>query len=100
LYVEEWRIRIMAKPVAKPAPTAQAAPQPAASKPIARTEVRNSPLPKAAVPAAAPAAKPGVAAKAITHDLIARRAYEIWASGNGGSDFENWTRAERELRGV
>jgi hypothetical protein len=32
--------------------------------------------------------------------LIARRAYEIWASGQGGSELENWIRAERELRGI
>jgi hypothetical protein len=30
--------------------------------------------------------------------MIARRAYEIYRSGKGGSDFENWCRAERELR--
>jgi hypothetical protein len=34
----------------------------------------------------------------ITHDMIARRAYEIFLSGTGGSDFDNWCRAERELR--
>ena len=91
----------MAKPVGKPAPAAQSvAPQSAASKPIARTEVRNSPVPKAAAPAAPKPAAAAAAAKVITHVLIARRAYEIWASGKGGSDFENWTRAERELRGV
>jgi hypothetical protein len=31
--------------------------------------------------------------------MIARRAYEIWQSGSGGSEMENWLRAERELRG-
>jgi hypothetical protein len=35
----------------------------------------------------------------VTQDAIARRAYEIWQSGKGGSDFDNWVRAERELRG-
>jgi len=34
-----------------------------------------------------------------THDEIARRAYEISQSSDGGSDEENWHRAERELRG-
>jgi hypothetical protein len=29
---------------------------------------------------------------------IAKRAYEIYKSGKGGSDVENWYRAERELR--
>jgi hypothetical protein len=31
-------------------------------------------------------------------DLIAQRAYEIHMSGEGGTDFDNWLRAERELR--
>jgi hypothetical protein len=64
-----------------------------AARPVARTEVRNSPVPKVAA-AATPAARP------VTQDLIARRAYEIWASGQGGSEVENWLRAERELRGA
>jgi len=37
---------------------------------------------------------------AITQDQIARRAYEIYLSGTGGSESDNWHRAERELRGV
>ena len=36
----------------------------------------------------------------ITQDMIARRAYEIYLSDNGGSEFDNWCRAERELRGT
>jgi hypothetical protein len=35
----------------------------------------------------------------ITHEMIARRAYEIWQSGTGGSEYDNWIRAEHELRG-
>jgi len=38
------------------------------------------------------------APKEPTHDEIARRAYEISQSAEGGSDQENWHRAERELR--
>jgi hypothetical protein len=41
-----------------------------------------------------------VARKEITHADIARRAYEIWQSGKGGSEYDNWIRAERELRGL
>jgi hypothetical protein len=82
----------MAKPVKNVVAAAKPAVTP--SKPVARTEVRNSPIPKVAAPAAQ------AAAKVITHDDIARRAYEIWASGQGGSEFDNWTRAERELRGA
>jgi hypothetical protein len=61
--------------------------KPASRKRTASTEVRNSPLPKAAAPA-----RP-------TADQIARRAYEIYLSGSGGSETENWLRAERELCG-
>jgi hypothetical protein len=35
----------------------------------------------------------------ITHEEIARRAYEIAQSDDAGTDEENWRRAERELRG-
>jgi len=48
---------------------------------------RNSPLPRPE------------AARAITNEMIAKRAYEIYASGQGGSADENWLRAERELKG-
>lgn len=60
-----------------------------AAKPTSSTEVRNTAIPK---PIAA------VQKAALTHDMIARRAYEIYASGQGGSDYDNWCRAERELR--
>jgi len=58
----------------------------------ATTPVRNTPIPK--VPATpVPAPK-----KEITHEMIARRAYEIYLSGKGGSDLDNWLQAERELK--
>jgi hypothetical protein len=72
---------------------------PVSTKPAAAattsTPVRNSPIPK--VPAAAPAAP---RARQVTHEQIAARAYEISRSGTGGSEFDNWVRAERELRGA
>jgi hypothetical protein len=34
----------------------------------------------------------------ITHETIAERAYHISQSGEGGTDEENWHRAEAELR--
>ena len=34
----------------------------------------------------------------ISHDAIALRAHEIHLSGEGGTDIDNWLRAERELR--
>jgi hypothetical protein len=68
-----------AAPVAKVAPA------------VASTPVRNTPVPKAA-------GKP-MAKKEITYADIAKRAYEIHCSGTGGSETDNWYRAERELRG-
>ena len=38
------------------------------------------------------------AAYEIDDDLIAERAYQIHVSGQGGTDFDNWLRAERELQ--
>ena len=36
--------------------------------------------------------------KGISQDAIAKRAYEIFTSGIGGSKEEHWHRAERELQ--
>jgi hypothetical protein len=55
--------------------------------------VRNSPVPKVST------AAQGFKRSAVTHDQIAQRAYEIWQSGQGGSQDENWYRALRELNG-
>jgi hypothetical protein len=89
-------------PPAKPAaPAAAAAPNPAKApapaSAVASTAVRNSPVPKTNRPAT-PMATP--AAREVTQADIAKRAYEIWASGQGGSETDNWLRAERELRGL
>lgn len=82
----------MAKKIIKPA-TPALAPKAAPAKvaPAAKaTPVRNTPIPKPA---------PTIATKReITHEMIAKRAYEIFASGKGGSEQDNWHRAERELR--
>ena len=63
-------------------------------KPAAKavsSPVRNSAIPKAAPVAARKAV-------AISTDMIAKKAYEIFASGKGGSELDNWFAAERELR--
>jgi hypothetical protein len=65
----------------------------AVAKPVDKvvsTPVRNTPIPKVAAPVA----------KQITQEQIAKRAFEIFASGKGGSETDNWFRAERELRGL
>ena len=80
----------MAKNFPSKAPPAKApAPAPVAARPT--TVSRNSPLPKP---------QTGAAPRTITHEMIAKRAYEIYVSGKGGSQNENWLCAERELRGV
>jgi len=76
----------------KPAAAPVAAAKPAAAAAVTSTPVRNTPLPKGAVRQAVK--------KEVTYGDIAQRAYEIWASGQGGSEMDNWLRAERELRGV
>ena len=73
--------------------------KPVSSKPITppavvkQTPARSTPIPKVS---AAPAAK----AKIITYEMIAKRAFEISCSGTGGSESDNWFRAERELKGL
>jgi hypothetical protein len=59
---------------------------------VKTTAPRNSPVPKAASLVPAP--------KVITYEMIAKRAYEIYAGGTGGDEMHNWLRAERELKGL
>ena len=54
--------------------------------------VRNTSIPKTN------SVKTPTARRDLTHELIAERAYYISISGTGGSQDENWARAERELR--
>jgi hypothetical protein len=65
-----------------------------AAAPVSSTPVRNSAVPPRTI-VSSPARK-----SAPSHDQIAHRAYEIWQSGKGGSQDDNWFRAERELRGM
>lgn len=76
----------------------KSAPKAIAKTPVSSTPVRNSPIPKVAKPAAVAAAP--AAAKVISNEMIAVRAFEISCGPNCGSEFDNWLRAERELRGV
>ncbi len=70
-----------------PAPRAIPAKKEAAP---AVSAVRNTSIPKPATSAT----------KVISHEMIARRAYEISQSPQCGSQLDNWIRAERELRGA
>jgi len=67
---------------------------PAVSKVVSSTPVRNSAVPPKSV--AGPASRK---ISAPTFQEIALRAYYISHSGTGGSEDENWFRAERELGG-
>ncbi len=77
--------------------TPKASKNPAVNQQVGQTAVRNTPIPKAAVAAST---KAGTAPGTVTRQAIAVRAYEIYRSGKGGTEVDNWFRAERELRGM
>jgi hypothetical protein len=52
----------------------------------AATVSRNTPVPRSATK------------REVTHEMVAKRAYEIFISGKGTDQLGNWLRAERELR--
>jgi len=64
------------------------------SKITRRTVIRRTALPRTNLKPAAITTP----ANLITREQIAERAYFISISGTGGSEQENWLRAERELR--
>jgi len=72
------------KPTTRRAPSKKAAAQgdkPArAKKPVTGKATKNATVPM------------------FSHEMIAERAYHISHSGEGGTDEENWHRAEAELR--
>ena len=80
----------------KSSAAAKSAPRSAASAPVV-TAVRNSPMPPK--PASIGAAPAPVKKVPPTYESIALRAYYIWKT-SGGNSFDNWIRAERELRGL
>lgn len=62
---------------------------------VVSTPVRNTALPpRASAPSMSSGKRP-----APSQEQISRKVYEIWQSGKGGSQDDNWYRAERELRG-
>ncbi len=63
------------------------------SVPASQTRAVSSSFPgnRSAVSAAPQGAQVG-------RDAIARRAYDIWKSGKGGTELQNWAQAEKELR--
>ena len=77
----------------------KSAPAPAPSRVVKTSAVRNTPVPKGARRTIADGAS-AASSKPLTHEMIAERAYFISLSENGGSEHDNWVRAERELRGI
>jgi hypothetical protein len=71
------------KPALKAAPAFKSSPASASSQ---KTVSRNTPVPRPQV------------AKTVTNEMVAKRAYEIYISGKGGSQIDNWLRAEKELK--
>jgi hypothetical protein len=64
---------------------------------MAAKEKKTEAAPKKTTTRRAPSKK-AAAASEITEEMIAERAYHISQSGEGGTDEENWHRAEAELR--
>jgi len=64
------------------------------SSPVSSTAVRNTAIPPRSASPSTSQRRSGP-----TPEQIAKRAYEISQSGRGGTQDENWYRAERELRG-
>ena len=65
---------------------------------IAQTPAAKQPASQASLAQPPQATQPAESQTVdITHEMIAQKAYDIWRS-QGGSDLDNWLRAERELR--
>jgi hypothetical protein len=75
-------------------PVRASAPTTTSAAPVSSTPVRNTPIPRPQTTGNTS----GFQSKQPSREQIAKRAYEIWKSGKGGSQDENWFRAERELR--
>ncbi len=73
----------------------KASPQKTAASVKSKPKTRTTAVRNTAVPRLKSQPK-----REITHAEIAVRAYEIHLSGAGGSEQDNWHRAERELRGL
>jgi hypothetical protein len=58
----------------------------------------SKPEPASTVSRGSPVPRPSPVKREITHEMIAKRAFEIHMSGKGASPTENWLRAERELK--
>ncbi len=75
--------------------------KPSASPSTAPETARAAIVPPTAAGKAKPLAQTSastpVSPKVVTHEMIAFRAFEISRTTTGGSELENWLRAEREF---
>jgi len=67
-----------------------------APKVAAQAKAKKAAAPKSPKPAAEAKAQKATAPARPTHEQIAARAAEIWRE-KGGTHFDNWIQAEREL---
>lgn len=85
--------------MAKRANSSKSTSKKATSEVASVTPVRKTVSPrKGSSKAASVADASSVAAPVLTHAQIAERAYLISLSGTGGSELDNWLRAEAELK--
>jgi hypothetical protein len=63
-----------------------------------KTETAAAPKKTTTRRAASSKSKAAAEQPEITYEMIAERAYHISQSGDGGTDEENWHRAEAELK--
>ena len=70
-------------------PAAKAKAKVATPAAVVSSPVRYTAIPKVAAP---------VAKAEVTSEMIARKAFELFATGRGGSELDHWFAAEAELR--
>jgi hypothetical protein len=96
----------MAKPTKTPAPKKTSAPPSVVNgtqPELSATQGRAAPTqPSDATAPQSSATLTATTRRSVTQEAIAKRAYELYLGrgGRGGSDVDDWLRAERELRGV
>jgi len=77
------------KPIKSNSSSRSSSSKSAPAKSAPATAVRNTPIPR-----------PVPGKREVTHEMVAKRAYEIFISGKGSDQLGNWLRAERELKSL
>ena len=71
-------------------------PAPSSPSSVAASQSRGI---SSSIPGTRSAVSAAPQAAQVSREAIAGRAYQIWKSGKGGSELQNWVQAEKELRG-